>query len=108
MVLGLLLRLCLRLVLELRRVEMAIVGHEDGGIHHSSSSIWVIHRKAVSIVILNGVVHPSAHIDDGADRKLDGKSATLAIKKDATEAPLGARNCAEGEGDGAVARHGQR
>lgn len=71
--LGLLLRRLL-LVLELRRIEVAVISHEHGGIHHGGGSIRVVHRKAVSIVVWNGVVHPGAHVDQGADTKQDCKA----------------------------------
>lgn len=96
------------LVLELRRVEVAIVGHKHGGIHHGIGRIRVIHREAVSIVVLDGVVHPGAHVGSGADNKLDWQGARLAIKKYAKDAPLDAMNSAEESGDGAVSRHGGR
>ena len=62
LLLSLLLSLLL-LVLKLRWVKLALVGHEGRRVHHASSSVWVVHRKAVAIVGLDGVVHPSAHRD---------------------------------------------
>lgn len=62
------------LVLELRRVEVTIIGHENGRVHHGIGSIRIIHREAVAIVVLNGVVHPGAHVDSSAENKLDCKA----------------------------------
>lgn len=43
---------------------MGRVGHESGGIHHSTGRVGSVHvRKAVAIVVGGGVVHPGAHGD---------------------------------------------
>lgn len=82
------------------RIELALVGHEGGRIHHGTGGAGVIHvRKAVAIVVRDCVVHPGAHGDepDKLCAATSAKSAGTAAKSPLMGAGM--------DGDGAVTRH---
>lgn len=90
----------LSLVHKLPGIHLIWIIHKSSGIDDATTGIGVAHmRKAVAILVGDGVIHPSAH-SVGPERHC---AATLVIKKGKVKRPL---NGVGDNGDGAVARRG--